>query len=140
MADAARVVLVADTAQALPLVARLLGDEFEIRGATTWDDAVRCLGERPHVAIVGYHFDGMRAYRLVQKIREEDDACLGVVVIRAPPLIPHGADEKEIEESYRQLGADTYLVLDKTARGEQFIEASERLRLAVRRLFATPRE
>jgi PleD family two-component response regulator len=140
MADAARVVLVADTAQALPLVARLLGDEFEIRGATTWDDAVRCLGEQPHVAIVGYHFDGMRPYRLLQKIREEDDACLGVVVIRAAPLVPHGADEKEIEESYRQLGADTYLVLDKTARGEQFVEASARLRSAVRRLFAPPHQ
>ena len=82
----------------------------------------------------------MRPYRLLQKIREEDDACLGVVVIRAPPLVPNGADEKEIEESYRQLGADIYLVLDKTARGEQFIEASARLRSAVRRLFATPHE
>ena len=140
MTDAAPLVLVADTAQALPLVARLLGDEFEIRGATTWDDAVRCLGERPQVAIVGYHFDGMRPYRLLQKIREEADSQLGVVLIRALPVLPQRTDEDGIEESYRQLGADVYLVLDKAARGERFSEASERLRSAVRRLTARPPE
>ena len=140
MANAAPIVLVADTAQALPLVARLLGDEFEMRGVTPWDDAVRCLGERPQVAIVGYPFDGMRAYRLLQKIREENDTHLGVVLIRALPVLPQQADEQEIEESYRQLGADVYLVLDKAARGEQFSEASERLRSAVRRLAATTPE
>src|SRR5207237_206923 len=96
MAEAAPVVLVADTAQALPLVARLLGDEFEIRAASTWDDAVRCLGERPHVAIVGYHFDGMRPYRLLQKIREEAEPHLGVVLIRALPVLPQRTDEEDI--------------------------------------------
>jgi hypothetical protein len=55
-------------------------------------------------------------------------------LVRALPVLPHRTDEREIEESYRQLGVDSYLVLDKGARGEDFNDASKRLRAAVRRL------
>jgi PleD family two-component response regulator len=129
-------VLLADTPQALPLVARLLGDEFAISGASTWDEALRCLETNPpQVAVIGYHFDDLRPYRLVQAIREVGERDrVPVVLVRALPVLPDHADEKEIEESYRQLGVDAYLVLDKGARGDDFVDVAKRLRAAIRRL------
>jgi len=129
-------VLLADTPQALPLVTRLLGDEFAVSLASTWDEALRSLqSDEPQVAIIGYHFDDVRPYRLLQTIRDEGDASrVAVILVRALPVLPHEADEKQIEESYRQLGVDAYLVLDKSARGQHFSEVSKRLRAAVRQL------
>jgi PleD family two-component response regulator len=129
-------VLLADTPQALPLVARLLGDEFAVSRASTCDEALRSLeSDQPQVAVVGYHFDDLRPYRLVQAIRAADERDrLPVVLVRALPVLPHHTDEQEIEESYRQLGVDTYLVLDKAARGDDFAEVSRRLRAAIRQL------
>ena len=129
-------VLLADSPQALPLVARLLGDEFAVTRASTWDEAVQSLqADQPQVAVVGYHFDDLRPYRLVQAIRAAGDGGrVPVVLVRALPVLPHHTDEKEIEESYRQLGVDAYLVLDKAARGDDFAEVSTRLRAAIRQL------
>ena len=129
-------VLLADTPQALPLVARLLGEEFAVSRASTWEQAVRCLEtSQPQVAVIGYHFDDLRPYRLVQAIRAADErGRVPVVFVRALPVLPDHADEKEIEESYRQLGVDSYLVLDKAARGDDFADVSQRLRAAIRRL------
>ena len=131
-------VLVADTEQALPLVARLLGGgDFELCTASSWDEALRCIETlRPHIVIVGYHFEGMRAYRFVQQVRAlENAAHLGLLLVRAAPVLAHSGNEKEMEESYRQLGVDEYMVLDKGARGEKFEETAERLRSAVTGLY-----
>lgn len=130
--------LLADTPQAVPLVARLLGDEFTVIPATTCEEALRSLqADEPDVAIIGYHFDDQRPYRLLQSIRDAGDAArMGVILVRALPVLPHRRDESEIEESYRQLGVDAYLVLDKTARGEDFDAVSKRLRTTVWRLCA----
>ena len=129
--------LVADTEQALPLVSRLLGDDFELCTASDWDGAMRCIEtQHPHVVIVGYHFEGMRAYRFVQQVRAlENSQHLGLLLVRSVPVLTHSVNEKEIEESYRQLGIDEYLVLDKGARGEHFDETAERLRSTVTRLY-----
>jgi PleD family two-component response regulator len=136
MSSTAPRVLLADTPQALPLVARLLGDEFVVNRASTWQEALRCLETgQPQIAVIGYHFDDLRPYRLVQAIRAADErGRVPVILVRALPVLPDHTDEKEIEESYRQLGVDTYLVLDKAARGDDFAEVSKRLRAAIRRL------
>lgn len=130
-------VLLADTPQALPLVARLLGEEFAVFRASTSEEALRVLeAHQPQVAVIGYHFDDQRPYRLLQAIREARER-VPVVLVRALPVLRHQNDEKEIEESYRQLGADAYLVLDKAARGDDFNDVSTRLRAAIRASVAT---
>lgn len=131
-------VLVADTEQALPLVSRLLGgDGFELCTASSSEAALQCIErQRPHVVIVGYDFDGMRAYRFVQQVRALDNAeHRGLLLVRAAPVLAHALKEKDMEESYRQLGVDEYLVLDKGARGEAFEQTAERLRSAVTSLY-----
>jgi PleD family two-component response regulator len=129
-------VLIADTPEALPLVSRLLGEEFEISRASTSDDAERLVEQsRPDVVIVGYHFDGARPYRLLQNLRDGARAVrVAALLVRALPVLPQAMEEKGIEDTYRQMGADGYLVLDKGARGDAFKEVSERLRSAVWRL------
>ena len=129
-------VLVADTPEALPLVSRLLGEDFLLTHATTVDEAERLLGEYdPDVVVVGYHFDNLRPYRLLQTLKDDDRPMrVAALLVRALPVLPQATDEKRIEDSYRQMGADAYLVLDKAARGEAFTEVSERLRGAVKRL------
>jgi hypothetical protein len=115
------------------MVTRLLGDEFDVCCASTWDDGVKCLEEqRPHVAVVGYHFDNVRADRFLRHVRANSNAGeLGVVVIRALPALSSSLDETETEKSYRQLGADIYMILDQATASENFTESSQRLRAAV---------
>jgi response regulator RpfG family c-di-GMP phosphodiesterase len=126
-------VTIADVEHALRAVTRLLGDDFEVCCASTWDEGLKCLEEqRPHVAVVGYHFDNVRADRFLRHVRARSNASeLGVVVIRAVPALSSSVDETETEKSYRQLGADVYMILDPATGSENFTESSQRLRSAV---------
>lgn len=126
-------VTIADVEHALRMVTRLLGDEFDVCCASTWDEGLKCLeDQRPHVAVVGYHFDNVRADRFVRHVRAQSNASeLGVVVIRALPVLSSLVDETETEKSYRQLGADVYITLDDAARGANFGQSAQQLRAAV---------
>jgi DNA-binding response OmpR family regulator len=126
-------VTIADVEHALGVVTRLLGEEFDVCCASTWDEGLKCLEEqRPHVAVVGYHFDNVRADRFVRHLRAHSGASeLGVVVVRSLPALSSWLNEAETEKSYRQLGADVYMLLEQAAGGENFSETSQRLRAAV---------
>ena len=116
------------------MVANLLGDEYDRRCATTWEQAERRLHETPPDAIVvGYHFDEMRPYRFVRHVREHDHET-PVLVVRGLPLLTPPRDEDEVRRAYRHFGADDYVALDKTASGEAFREAATRLRCLLDRL------
>jgi CheY-like chemotaxis protein len=108
-------VLLADTDAAVHLVERLIGDGFGVLKATTWHDALRLIEQmKPHVVVVGYHFDEMRADRLIQFLRDAPRR-IGIVVVRGLPAGATDFNEEAVAESYRQLGADAYLPLRKTA-------------------------
>ncbi len=123
-------VLVADTARALPLMAKLLGEGWRVLPAPTYAHAVRCLRKSAFDAvIVGYHFDDMRPDRLLRYIRGEPSLrSKPVVLVRGLPFLHVGLDDEELRVAYTEIGADAYLPLDKNATGEAFLEASTRLR------------
>ncbi len=128
-------ILVVDTAVAGPLVARLLDAEFHVITVDTWNEAVQCLhDDRPDALIVGYHFDGMRAYRFINHVRHDPAGeRLGILVVRGS-LISMKVDDAALAESYRAVGADDYVALDKAAQAERFADEAKRLCGAVRRL------
>ncbi len=129
-------ILVADTARALPLMAKLLGEDSHIVKAPTYAQAVRCLRKKAFDAVVlGYHFDDMRPDRLLRYIRGEP-ALRGkpVVLVRGLPFLHVGLDDEELRAAYTEIGADAYLPLDKSATGPAFDEGSSTLREAVARL------
>jgi hypothetical protein len=108
-------VVLADTERAVHLVERFIGDEFSVLKATTWDGALRLIEEmKPHIVVVGYHFDEVRAHRLIQFLRDLPRR-IGIVVVRGLPVGAPDLNEEAVAETYRQLGADVYLPLQKTA-------------------------
>lgn len=91
--------------------------------------------QRPDLVIVGYHFDHARPYRMIQAVRE-DSAAVPILLVRALPLDLRDARDAQIRESYAELGASQYLVLDEHAVGRG--DSANRLVLgaAVKALFA----
>ncbi len=129
-------VLIVDTDHGAPLLSRLLGAAFETSCATTWDDALRSLREKPpQVVLVGYHFDEARPYHFIGRLR--DDALardLPVLLVRGLAVQQGPYIDREIRESYRKFGADDYLAIDKGSAATVDAEDAERLRNLVRAL------
>ncbi len=107
----------------------LLGEAFETRRATTWDEAVGALEEKPpQVVVIGYHFDETRPYRFIRHVREQAATRgLPVLLVRGIAVEQGPYADEEIRQSYRSLGANAYLALDKSA-GAKHPEQAERLR------------
>ncbi len=126
-------VLIVDTDRGAPLLAKLLGDGFDIAAATTWDDAVRLLQEGlPQIVLVGYHFDQTRPYRFIGHLREQrPSAELPVLLVRGT-AVQHGPYMDElVQQSYRSFGANAYLAVDKSSTGIAGAQEAERLRQTV---------
>lgn len=120
------------------LVAALPGTAAWIRGAIDrdaevsvadrFDTALRAFAEqRPDAVIVGYHFDEARPYRLIQAIRAGDRA-VPLLMVRALPLGPGGSRDRQIRDSYAELGVNEYVVVDEKSAGRE--DAANRLVLA----------
>jgi len=107
-------VLIAD----LPVVASSLRqtlplDQVDVFEAYTFDEATRLAERRyPKICIIGYHFDEMRPYRLVQHVRGMDWATdAHILVIRALPLRQPASEEEALRKAYVSIGANDYLTL-----------------------------
>ena len=126
-------VLIAD----LPVVASALRetmplDHVEVLEAHTFDEATQLAERRhPRICIIGYHFDEMRPYRLVQHVRGMDWASgADILVIRALPLRQPASEEEALRKAYMSIGADDYLTLYSDADHRQQLDP---LRQAVQR-------
>lgn len=89
-----------------------LSPQAEVGFAGDLDSAMSAFrSRRPDLVIVGYHFDQARPHRMIQAVREED-AAVPILLVRALPLDRRDARDAQIRESYVELGANQYLVVD----------------------------
>lgn len=106
-------ILVADTNRAMTELRGVLdGQEVEVFNAVSYEKAVDVAKAwRPHLCVVGYHFDEARPYRLVTHLRAESWASdIPILIVRALPLfVVEKEDTDELRASYRSLGASDYL-------------------------------
>ena len=121
--------LIAETRKAInDLQSALGGTELELLRAATFEQAIDLARERkPHVCIVGYHFDEARPYRLINRLRGELGEEVPILLIRALPLTTPDRDEEQIGDSYRNIGADEYLPLYDYAQSQGWSRAWDRL-------------
>jgi hypothetical protein len=107
-----------------------LGEDVEVMGLTTWEQAVSRLKEvKPSLIIVCYVFDEMRPFRLINYVRHDLRwPKVPVILVRALPVPLGETEEAQIRESYRKLGVVEFFNLfdfgERAGRGE----ALERLR------------
>jgi PleD family two-component response regulator len=86
-----------------------LGDGVKVVGATTFDDALACLKDKPNVIVVCYVFDELRPYRLIQHVRSElEDVAIPIVLVRALP-VRFGSEESAVKDSYLAMGVNQFL-------------------------------
>lgn len=139
-------VLIVDTPYAAPLVRKLLDTGFETTCATSWAEAVRSLEEkRPEIALLGYHFDETRPYRFIQHLRNDPlTKHIPVLLVRGTGVQQGPYVDEEIGESYKDLGANGYVAIDKSAACASASTESDRLVRIVRELMqnasASPRD
>lgn len=119
---------------------RLLGDEFEVVTATSFEEAVEALDYRVDVIVLGYHFDEMRPYRLLRYLRDDRPMSARVLLVRGLAFESLTIDEAETARTYKDLGVEAYLALDKVATGDRFDEAASALRQAVRKAITNSQE
>ncbi len=121
--------LIAESERAINQLQSALGrTEMELLRAPTFEQALALAREKkPHVCIVGYHFDEGRPYRLIHQLRGELGEHVPILLIRALPLVTPDRDEQEINDSYRSIGANEYLPVYEYARNEGWPIAWERL-------------
>ena len=131
-------VLIAD----LPVVASALRqtlplDHVEVLEAHTFDEATQVAERRhPRICIIGYHFNEMRPYRLVQHVRGMEWATgADILVIRALPLRLPASEEESLRKAYMSIGADDYLTLYNDSDHRQQLDP---LRLAVQKRLGQP--
>ncbi len=129
-------VLIVDTPYAASLVRKLLDPGFETACATSWADAVRSLEEkRPEIVLLGYHFDETRPYRFLQHLRNDPlTRHIPVLIVRGVAVQQGPYMDEEIRESYKDLGADAYVAIDKSAADATASSDRERLDTIVRKL------
>ena len=122
-------ILIADTRKAMQeIVGVLEAKELEVLHAYGFEEALTLARERkPHLCIVGYHFDEARPYRLIQQLRAELDETVPIFLIRALSMGEHAADDAHIKESYRALGVNEYLALYEHATSAGWQAARARL-------------
>ena len=104
-------VLLADTPAGLRELAPVIDGAARVLTAETYEQAMqRCMDDRPDAVLVGYHFDEVRPYRLIQELKEQ--ACakgIPVILVRALALASSGDESDEIRAGYRELGADDFI-------------------------------
>ena len=126
-------VLLADTPEGLRQLVPVLDGLAEVVAAETYQEALdRCEEITPDAILVGYHFDDLRPYRLIQQL--QDEACargVTIILVRALALALSGSDTQDIRDAYRKLGADDFIdfFAERKRYGEERAAARLRERL-----------
>lgn len=107
-----RILLAATRASAADIRA-CLGSAFEYCETDSPEAAEATLAtQKIDLVIVGYHFDSLHPYRLIQGIRESPStAHLPILLVRALRLFQNHSEEDQIRESYLILGATAFFSL-----------------------------
>lgn len=87
-----------------------LGEDVEVVGAATWEDAVQRLSDAaPHLVVVCYIFDEMRPYRFIRYVRGSPYGRAPIFLVRAVTVPLGSTQEADLRRSYIELGVNAFL-------------------------------
>lgn len=106
-------ILVAAAPAAIPNLREALGPHVEMVPAVTLEEALLAFREEtPRLVVVGYHFDALRPFRIIRRVRAEaSGARVPIVLVRSLPLYLGAGQEAELRRGYEQLGVNEFFNL-----------------------------
>lgn len=105
-------VVVADLPLCLRAIKRLLQNHFRVVEASEYEAAVHAIREEaPNLVIVGYHFDELRPYRLIQHIRKDLANPPPILMVQALPVERGKTEDSDVREAYNTLGVRQFVAL-----------------------------
>jgi hypothetical protein len=118
----AHTVMIAAPAYAFEVIAEALAPlSAGLICAESYDEALRRFGEsHPDVVIVGYFFDEIHPYRLVEWLAEERRKRrrrFSIIMARALPMQVAPLNAREVEITYRAMGADEVFSIEAHSAG-----------------------
>lgn len=106
-------VLIADMKVGSSAVGRVFDGAARVVTAESNEEAERLFfATRPDAVLIGYHFDGLRPYRLIRSLRDSElGAHVPIVLVRALNLDLAVDSVHQVRSAYRQMGADDFICL-----------------------------
>ena len=132
-------ILLAVMPESAAIVEKCLGSAYEYCWTTSEQAAeAALLVQKPDLVIVGYHFDSLHPYRLIQHVRgSPGTARLPILLLRALELFRDTGSEGQIREAYVALGATAFFSLYDEERRVGVAKAADAFRDLVSSLLSS---